>query len=79
MERNYLKGAILLLSGAAFGAAAGVLLAPESGKKTRERVADWVKQRRAVRDQLRAKTQRFAHAIAEGRRAYHEDKVPTEA
>jgi len=79
MESKTAKGAILLLTGAALGAAAGLLLAPESGKKTRERLSDWLKQRKDMRDILRTKTERFTHAIAAGRKAYHEDKVPTEA
>ena len=79
MESKYAKGAILLLTGAALGGVAGLLLAPDSGKKTREKLAQWVKERRAMRDTIRARTQRFAHAIEVGRKAYHEDKVPTEA
>ena len=79
MESKTAKGAILLLTGAALGAAAGVLLAPESGKKTREKLADWLKRKKDVRDLLRMKTERFTHAITAGRKAYHEDKVPTEA
>ncbi len=79
MEGKVAKGAILLLTGAALGAAAGILLAPESGKKTRERLAQWMKERRAMQDEIRVRSRKFAHAIAAGRKAYHEDKVPTEA
>ena len=41
------KTAALLAGGAAVGAALGVLLAPRSGKATREKVGTWIKEKRA--------------------------------
>lgn len=37
---------VFFLLGAAVGAAAGLLLAPKSGKETRDQVADWLEDRR---------------------------------
>lgn len=36
-----------LISGVAIGSALGVLFAPETGKETRRKVADWLKEKRA--------------------------------
>ncbi|MDX6768762.1 MAG: hypothetical protein SF051_04465 [Elusimicrobiota bacterium] len=38
-----------MLAGIAFGSALGVLLAPESGEQTREKIGRWIKDRREGR------------------------------
>ena len=40
-KRDSGQGVLLFILGAAAGALAGVLLAPRSGKETRERLRDW--------------------------------------
>lgn len=67
-------GAItLLLSGAAIGAAAGILLAPDSGKETRRRLGDWLKEKRAAsQETLAMRKQQVLTAIEAGKKAYQE-------
>lgn len=67
-------GAItLFLSGAVAGAAAGILLAPDSGKETRRRIAEYLKEKRAAsREQLAMRKQQVTAAIEAGKKAYQE-------
>lgn len=68
------------LLGAVAGAVAGVLLAPKSGKETREQLVDWLEERRAKGEKLLAKVKdEGAHkkdaieaAIRAGKQAYAE-------
>ena len=63
----------LFLSGAAVGAIAGVLLAPDSGKENRRRMAEWLKEKReASRETLAARKQQVIVAIEAGKKAYQE-------
>lgn len=57
------------LLGTALGAAAGVFLAPDSGKENRRKLAQWLKDKRAKsRDRLHT----VETAIEAGRKAYSE-------
>lgn len=68
----------LVLFGAAVGAALGVLLAPKSGKETREDILDWLKERREkstqllgrIKENLPAKKEQLVAAIKAGKQAY---------
>lgn len=51
-KENNGTGLFYFLTGVAAGAALGVLFAPRPGDETRERVADWLKQRRAKGEEL---------------------------
>lgn len=65
----------LFLAGAALGALAGVLLAPEKGTETRRKLADWVKaKRQASREALAERKQQVTSAIEAGKKAYNEKK-----
>ena len=73
-------GAFLFLTGAAVGGALGVLLAPRSGHQTREKLADWLKDRRergeellhTVKDESLAKKEAILAAAKAAKQAYTE-------
>jgi gas vesicle protein len=68
-------GFALFLTGAAVGAVAGVLLAPESGKETRRKLSDWIKEKRqAGREALAQRKHQVTTAIEAGKKAYAEKK-----
>lgn len=46
------SGLLLFVTGAAIGAALGVLLAPRSGRETREDIGDWLNERREKGSEL---------------------------
>jgi gas vesicle protein len=68
------------LLGAVAGAVAGVLLAPKSGKETREELADWLQERRAkgeeflskIKDEGGYKKDAIEAAIRAGKQAFAE-------
>ncbi len=68
------------LLGAAAGAAAGIILAPKSGKETREQIGDWLKERREqgseflakVKEESLMKKEQFSSAYKAGKQAYSE-------
>ena len=78
------KGLIYFALGAAVGAALGILLAPKSGKETREDIADWLKERREkgaeflhqLKEEIPAKKEQIAAAIRAGKQAYQEASRP---
>ncbi len=51
-ENDGFGGTLLFVTGVALGAFLGVLLAPHSGTDTREKLADWLKERRKQGDEL---------------------------
>ncbi|PIR18182.1 MAG: hypothetical protein COV48_07840 [Elusimicrobia bacterium CG11_big_fil_rev_8_21_14_0_20_64_6] len=51
-DNDGLGGALLFVTGAAIGAALGVLFAPRTGGETREQLADWLKERRTKGENL---------------------------
>ena len=55
--------------GAACGAAAGILLAPDSGKESRRKMAQWLKDRR---EKGKERLEAVEVALAAGRKAYKE-------
>ena len=55
--------------GAVCGAALGVLLAPESGKESRRKMAQWLKDRR---EKGRERLEAVETALEAGRKAYKE-------
>jgi gas vesicle protein len=67
-ERRSGTGLLVFLSGAALGAIAALLLAPQSGRKTREQLKDYA---RKAEDTLREVAgeagQRFEEAVNEGK------------
>lgn len=67
-------GAIsLFLSGAAIGAIAGIMLAPDSGKETRRRLTDWLKEKRVTgREVLAARKEQVLGVIEAGKKAFQE-------
>ncbi len=63
----------LFLSGAALGAIAGVLLAPDSGDETRRRLGDWLKEKRqSGREALVARKEQVISAIEAGKKVYQD-------
>ena len=54
------------LAGTAVGAALGLLLAPRSGEETRERLADWIKDRREKGEELLHKAKEAYRERREG-------------
>lgn len=63
----------LFLSGAVIGAALGVLLAPDSGKETRRKLVDWLKERRMKgKEAMIARKEQVLAAVDAGKRAYKE-------
>lgn len=76
------SGLLLFLAGAAVGAGLGLLFAPASGNETREKVKDWLKERRGKGEELLAKIKeasaekkdQLSAAARAGRQAYHEAK-----
>ena len=73
-------GALLFVTGAAIGAALGVLFAPRSGGETREQLGDWLKERRekgadllnTVKDESLAKKDAVIAAARAAKQAYVE-------
>lgn len=65
--RKYLTYAGYFISGAAVGAALGVLFAPKSGKATREQMAGWLKDKR---EKTRIEYQAMKEALESGRRTF---------
>ena len=71
---------IYFLLGAVVGAAAGVLLAPKSGKQTREQVSDWLDERRErgadllhkLKDVVPEKKEQVIAAVKAGKQAFFE-------
>jgi len=69
---------VFFLLGAVVGAAAGVLLAPKSGKETREQLTDWLDERRErgaellhkIKDAVPEKKDQITAAIRAGKDAY---------
>lgn len=73
-------GALLFVTGAAVGAALGVLFAPRSGTETREQLGDWIKERREkgedllnkVKEESYAKKEAIVAATKAAKQAYSE-------
>jgi len=78
-EKGFAKSAVpLFLSGAVAGAILGVLLAPDSGKETRRKLGEWMKEKREKgKGQFLARKEQVEAALEAGRKAYKEaDKKP---
>ena len=71
---------MFFVAGVALGAACGVLLAPKSGKETREDLGDWLKERREkgsellakIKEEIPVKKHQISAAIKAGREAFEE-------
>ncbi|HVE14388.1 MAG TPA: YtxH domain-containing protein [Elusimicrobiota bacterium] len=76
MESNYRSVDVIgataaFFVGAAAGAVAGMLLAPASGRESREALRDWLKDKREEsREAVISRKERVEAAIAAGREAY---------
>jgi len=63
----------LFLSGAVLGAVAAILMAPDSGKETRRKASQWLKDKTAKRrEALTEKKEQVLGALQAGQRAYRE-------
>ncbi len=79
-DNDALSGTLLFVTGAAIGAALGVLFAPRAGGETREQLADWLKERRekgadllhTVKDESLAKREAIVAAAKAAKQAYAE-------
>lgn len=68
------KSLVLFLAGTAIGVGMGILLAPDSGKENRRKLAEWIKEKRRMgRDQMLAKKELVAAAIHAGKQAYKDN------
>ena len=71
------------LAGVGVGALAGVLFAPRSGKETREKIGDWVKEKRQeteetlseLREKAAIQKEKLTAAVKAGREAYKHNDV----
>lgn len=67
---------LYFLLGAAAGAAAGVLLAPRSGRESRAKLKDWLDERREkgkdVLSKLKEEKESLGDAVQAGKEAYQE-------
>lgn len=65
--KKYVAYAGYFLSGAAIGAALGVLFAPKAGEETREQLNAWLKDKR---EKSRVEYQAMKEALQAGRKAF---------
>jgi gas vesicle protein len=76
-DRGFSPGAVGLafLSGALVGAAVALLMAPQSGRETREQLRGYARKAEDdLRDLAGKATEAFDHAVEKGREAIHEKK-----
>ena len=80
MAQDNDNGLLLFLTGAAVGAALGVLFAPRAGSETREKLGDWLQDRREkgqelltkIKEETAAKKDAFSAAAKAAKQAYVE-------